>query len=128
MVRVDVCREDEDRSVGQFSLDDACHVDTVAGVVWRHPDVQYGEIRLGLPYLGERVMSIARSAHHLESGSNEQAAQAFSKQHLVLGDNHPGTGHALLLDRPTAVASYSTTLSAAMPIPGAGLRRRRPSV
>jgi hypothetical protein len=61
----------------------------------RHPDVDDRQIRPDRTDLGEQFGTVTGLADDIEPATIEQASQAFTQQHVVVGEHDPGGASVL---------------------------------
>jgi hypothetical protein len=56
-------------------------------MIWRHADIDDGEIRSALADKPDQLRPVACSAHDLVPAPLEQAREALAHQHVIVGDD-----------------------------------------
>ena len=75
-------------------------IQPLAGVTWRHPDIDDDQIRSRVADQLEQVPAVTGLADDLEAGALEQNGQTLAEQDIVVGQDHAQSGH----DRVITVA------------------------
>jgi hypothetical protein len=59
----------------------------------RHPDIDDDQLGRLFANNAEELHGVAGLASDLETGSGEQAGEAFSEKHIVISQHYPDPGH-----------------------------------
>ena len=89
---LDVRGQDQDGDVRELGADHAGRVETLGGMVRRHPDVHDGQFRFMLPDQRDELRPVTGLADHDKSGPLEQAGQALPEEDVVVGQRDPDAG------------------------------------
>jgi hypothetical protein len=82
-----VRRQEQDRRLRKFLADQVRGLEALRPMIWRHADVDDGQIGSALANEPHQLGSVACPADDLVAAPLEQAREAFAHQHVVVGDD-----------------------------------------
>src|SRR3954468_13961522 len=82
-----VRRQEQDRHLRKFLANQVRRLEALRPMIWRHADVDDGQIRLALANEPDQLRPVACPADDLVPALLEQAREALAHQHVIVGDD-----------------------------------------
>ena len=93
-VELNMSRKQQDPDVRELGPDPACGVKAFPGMARRHPDIEHNEVWGRFAHGAQERLRVPHLGGDSVPGSDQHTGNAFTKEHIIIGDDNTLTRHS----------------------------------